>query len=810
MNTAQKILIIGGVAGGASAAARARRLSETAEIILFERGEYISFANCGLPYHIAGTITNRDQLLIQTPQTMKKRSNIDVRINNEVLSINREKKTITVLDKKTNNQYQESYDQLILSPGASPIKPNLPGIENSKIVTLRNIPDMDKINQHIDTHNTKHAVVIGGGYIGLEMTEALHQRGLDISLIELSNQVMGPIDPEMATLLHQELSLNNIDLRLGISVTSFQEHNNKLVVNLSNDEKIETDLAILAIGVKPENKLAKESGLSIGKLGGILVNKYMQTSDPSIYAVGDAIEVTDFVSTQNVLIPLAGPANRQGRIAADNIFGKQSEYKNTQGTGICKVFNLTVGMTGNNEKSLKRNNIAYEKIYIHPNDHASYYPGTTAMTLKLLFDPNNGKVLGAQAIGQNGIDKRIDLLALAIRSELTVFNLADSELSYAPPYGSAKDPINYAGFVASNVINKDVAIFHTEEINFLNPNTYLVDVRTPQEFSINHIPNAINIPVDELRNRLTELPQEKEIYVYCKVGLRGYLATRILSQHGYRSKNLSGGFTTYLLANNSYQTMTKKIPSDIENMNKKIIDARGIQCPGPIQKLSEAIAEINPGELINILTTDPGFTADAPAWCHSTGNELVNIVSQQNCHNTTIKKGINHHNSMTPLQPSETKRKMTIVVFSGDFDKAMAAFIIANGAATMGYEPTLFFTFWGLNILRKKTNEKIKKTFIEKMFSRMMPRGAEKIALSKMHMVGMGTKLIKNIMKQKNVMSLPDLIEKAKDNNIHLVACSMSMDLMGIKQAELLTGVSTGGVASYLDKAGEGSLNLFI
>ncbi|MCK4870579.1 MAG: FAD-dependent oxidoreductase, partial [Gammaproteobacteria bacterium] len=517
----KKIVIVGGVAGGASAAARARRLSEDAEIILFERGPYISFANCGLPYHIGGEIKDRDRLLVQTPESMEGRFNIDVRINSEVIKIDIENKLIEINNKARNEVYSESYDALVLSPGASAIRPPIPGIDNERIFTLRNIPDMDQINGFIAEQEVRCAVVVGGGYIGLEMVEALRNRKIEVTVVELAEQVMGPVDPEMATLLHQELRMHGVDLRLGVSVVGFDAQDNGLSITLSNDDNVLSDMVILAIGVRPENSLAKAAGLKIGELGGIVVNQHMLTSDKNIYAVGDAIEVEEFVSGKSALIPLAGPANRQGRIAADNIFGRDSVYNATQGTGICKVFNQTVGMTGLNEKLLKRFEIAYEKIYVHPAQHAGYYPGSTPISFKLLFAPESGKILGAQAVGANGVDKRIDVLAMAIRAGQTVYDLEEAELSYAPPYGSAKDVVNYAGFVASNVLKGDMGICHVDEVlNIDGSKQILVDVRTSLEFEMGSIPGSINVPVDLLRLHLADLPRDRELLVYCRVGLR--------------------------------------------------------------------------------------------------------------------------------------------------------------------------------------------------------------------------------------------------------------------------------------------------
>ncbi len=544
----KKVLIVGGVAGGASVAARARRLSEDSEIIMFERDRFISFANCGLPYHIGGEITERSKLLVQTPESMGARFNLDVRIETEVIAINLQSKTITARELSTGNEYSESYDELVLSPGATPFIPPIPGVDNPRVFTLRNIPDMDKIIQTIHVEAPRSAVVVGGGFIGIEMAEALIHKGIETTLIELSNQVMAPLDPEMATPLHQEMRRNGIRLKLNQSVTAIETQDEGLLLQLDNGKTIETDMVIMAIGVRPEISLLEGTGIELGQRGGILVDSHMRTSVPNIWAVGDAIEVKDFVTENKVLIPLAGPANRQGRIVAENIFGRNTEYKNTQGTAICKIFGLAAASTGQNEKGLKRAGIHYEKIFVHAMDHAGYYPGATQVSLKLLFDPDTGKILGAQSIGEKGVDKRIDVLALAIRSGLTVFDLEESELCYAPPYGSAKDVINQAGFVASNVVRGDMALCQAERVHACSPNMQIVDVRNPEEIGeLGSIEGSINIPVNQLRTRLDELPRDKNIVVYCAVGLRGYVAYRMLVQHGFNVKNLTGGYKTYLM-----------------------------------------------------------------------------------------------------------------------------------------------------------------------------------------------------------------------------------------------------------------------
>ncbi|OCH26166.1 CoA-disulfide reductase [Aliivibrio fischeri] len=545
-----KIVIIGGVAGGASAAARARRLSEDAQIIMLERGPFVSFANCGLPYHIGGDIKDRDNLLLQTPDSFLARFNVDVRVMNEVISINRNEKTITVKNLIDNTEYQESYDFLLLSPGAGPIVPPIPGINNSLTFSLRNVPDMDRIIASIKDNKPQHATVVGGGFIGLEMMEAFHQLGIKTTLLELADQVMTPVDREMAGFVHKEIKEKGIDLRLGSALQEVVETETGLTLSLSTGEVLDTNLLIMAIGVKPETKLANEAGLQLGELGGIYTNDQLQTSDPFIYAVGDAIEEKDFVTGNQTLVPLAGPANRQGRMAADNMLGRNESYQGTQGTAICKVFDLAIASTGKNEKTLKREGISYEKVFVHTASHASYYPGAEIVSFKLLFSPETRKILGAQAVGKDGIDKRIDVMAVAQRAGMTVDQLEHLELTYAPPFGSAKDVINQAAFVANNLIKGDTKAIHFDEVEHLNENQILLDVRNPAELiNAGYIKGAINIPVDQLRQRLNELPKDKEIIIYCQVGLRGNVAYRQLVNNGFKARNLIGGYRTYSFAN---------------------------------------------------------------------------------------------------------------------------------------------------------------------------------------------------------------------------------------------------------------------
>ncbi len=563
-----KILIVGGVAGGASAAARARRLSEDAEIIMFERGPFVSFANCGLPYHIGGDIQERSKLLLQTPESFLARFNVDVRVMNEVVSIDRHNKSVTVKNLVDDSEYSESYDFLLLSPGAGPVVPPIPGIDNPLTHSLRNIPDMDRIIQTIQMNKPEHATVVGGGFIGLEMMEAFHQLGIKTTLIEMADQVMTPVDREMAGFAHAEIRQKGIDLKLGVALQSVEyvpndhiasvgsgeseEHQHiegELNLTLNNGESLTTDILIMAIGVRPETKLAAEAGLQIGELGGIYTNEMMQTSDPAIYAVGDAVEEKDFVTGAQTLVPLAGPANRQGRMAADNMLGRNETYQGTQGTAICKIFDLAIASTGKNEKQLKHDGVGYEKVYVHTASHASYYPGAEIVSFKMLFDPKNGKIFGAQAVGKDGVDKRIDVMAVAQRAGMTVEQLQHLELTYAPPYGSAKDVINQAAFVASNLIKGDAKAIHYDEICDLSEDQILLDVRNPGELeAVGCLAGAINIPVDQLRQRMGELPKDKEIIIYCQVGLRGNVAYRQLVNNGYKARNLIGGYRTYKFA----------------------------------------------------------------------------------------------------------------------------------------------------------------------------------------------------------------------------------------------------------------------
>ncbi len=547
-----KLLIIGGVAGGASAAARARRLSEEAHIVLIERGPDVSFANCGLPYYIGGQIAEREKLLVVKPALLRSRFNLDVRTRSAVEVIDRSAKTVRVRDLASGREYEEPYDKLILATGAAPFRPAIPGIDLPGVFTLRNLQDTDAIKECVDK-GVKQAVLLGGGFICLELAENFVRRGIATTVVEKNEQILTPFDNEMTTPIVQELADKGVTLLLGQSAESLEQTADGLVVCLNSGQRVPAQLVVFGVGVRPENKLAVDCGLEVGPRGGIRVNQHLQTTDPDIYAVGDAIEVLEVVSGDPTQVPLAGPANRQGRIAANNVFGRQSTYRGTQGTAIVGVFDKTAAMTGASEKALRRAKRPFCKVYVHPTHHAGYFPGAEAMTLKLLFDPTTGRVLGAQAVGGAGVDKRIDVLAVAIQAGMTVFDLQEMELAYAPQYGSAKDPINMAGFVAGGLLRGDHPQVDVEAV-LTTPTAdrpFLLDVRTPQEFASGHIPGAVNIPVDDLRSRLGELPRDRQIAAYCQVGQRGYLATRILLQGGFSAANVGGGYKTYKLFQSS-------------------------------------------------------------------------------------------------------------------------------------------------------------------------------------------------------------------------------------------------------------------
>ena len=807
-----KIVIIGGVAGGASFAARMRRLNEDAEIVLFERGEYVSFANCGLPYYIGGEIAERDALLLQSVEQMEQKFKMNVHNNTEVTKINKDKKNVEY--KSINGKTGvEDYDYLILSPGASPIKPPIDGIENANnIFTVRTVPDTDEIKSFIEKNNVKTATVVGGGFIGLEMAENLKNIGLETTLIEMSNQVMAPLDFEMAQELHMHLEDKGVRLILNNGVSKFK--NNGKTIELSDGANIDSDMTILAIGVKPENSLAKDAGLDIGKRGGIVVNNKMETSDKSIYAVGDAVEVEHFISKDRVQIALAGPANYQGRMVADILNDLHGEYQGSLGSSIAKVFDLQAASTGLNEKSLSGD---YNVMHLHPVNHAAYYPKSYPMNLKVIYN-NDEKILGAQCVAMDGADKVIDTIATAIYAGLKVTDLKNLQLAYAPPFNAAKAPANFVGYVAENTLNDKVKFIQYNQVEeFKNKGYTFLDVSEVEEFNMGHVEGSLNIPLGNLREHLSEL-KDKKLALYCRVSLRAYIGYRILKQNGIEAVVLDGGYKTYQTANYELQNTIAKADNTNENKFEEIdfsnintetkvkINACGLQCPGPITRVYNAIQDIEQGEIIEVSVTDIGFTKDIASWCKTTGNTLINIDENDGTFKAYVMKG--KKEVSTENKVIETHDSVTIVVFSGELDKAMAAFIIGTGAASMGKKVTLFFTFWGLSIIKKKAD--VDKMFMEKMFDTMLPEDINKLGLSKMNMAGLGSKMMKKVMKEKNVDDLPTLMNNARDLGIKFIACSMSMDVMGIKPEELVDGVEIGGVATYLGDAETSGVNLFI
>lgn len=814
-----KHVIIGGVAGGATAAARIRRADESAEIILLEKGKYISYANCGLPYYIGGVIADRDNLFVQTPEGFGKRFNIDVRVENEVTAIDTAAKMVTV-KKADGTSYTESYDKLLLSPGSNPVVPPLKGIEADGIFTLRNVTDTDRIKSYLNTHKVRDAVVVGGGFIGLEMAENLKHAGANVSIVEMADQVMVPVDFSIASHVHRHLMDQGIGLWLKTGVSHFEQTDGRLRVCFTDGGHIMADMVLLSVGVRANTQLASQAGIELGERG-IKVNSYLQTSAADVYAVGDAIEFTHPLTGKPWLNFLANPANRQGRIVADNmVFGNQCEYEGAIGTSIAKVFDLTVGATGLPAKRLQQLGIAFEQSTTSSAAHASYYPGAFQLTTKLTFDPQSGKLYGAQCVGHDGVDKRIDQAALVIKNGGTIYDLIKLEHAYAPPFSSAKDPIAIAGYTAANIINGSMPIIHWRELKDMDlSDTTLIDVRTSDEYNLGTIRNAINIPVDELRQRMNEIPADKPVIVFCAIGLRGYIALKILTGHNFKNvRNLSGGYKTYALAtqtithennnSNTPEKMNETKPANSCETKIITVDACGLQCPGPILKLKKNMDTMSAGERIEVKATDPGFPRDAEAWCQSTGNRFLSKNNSNGYYSVVIEKG--GEQPAPAFVGGGMSKNKTLIMFSDDLDRALATFVLANGAAATGHKVSIFFTFWGLNVIKKEKKPAIQKDFFGKMFSWMLPSDSRKLKLSKLSMCGIGDKMMRNIMRKKNISQLEELRQQAMDSGVEFIACQMSMDMMGVHQEELIDGVTIGGVATYMNRAEDACVNLFI
>lgn len=816
----KKYLIVGGVAGGATAAARIRRLTEDAEIILFEKGAYISYANCGLPYYIGGVIEERDRLFVQTPEAFGKRFNIDVRTRSEVIAIHPEKKQVTVRSAE-GKEYTENYDKLLLSPGASPVVPPLPGIQSEGIFTLRNVDDTDCIKAYMTAHQVRRTVIVGGGFIGLEMAENLKHAGSQVAVVEMAPQVMGPIDYSMAALVHQHLQQQDVKLYLEQAVERFSREGDELTVYFKSGISLKADMVLLSIGVRAETRLAQEAGLKLGEMRGIWVDAYLQTSDADIYAVGDAIEYPHPITGKPWLNFLAGPANRQARIVADNmVLGNRIHYEGAIGTSIAKVFDLTVASTGLPAKRLKQMGIPYLSATIHNGSHAGYYPGSLQMDIKITFSPTDGKLYGAQIVGYDGVDTRIDQYALAIKQGATVEQLTRLEHAYAPPFSSAKDPVAISGYVAGNILSGKMTPLYWREMQQADKSQVtLVDVRTPDEYALGTIPGAINIPLDNLRERLADIPENQPVYLFCGVGLRGYLASNILKSKGYPDvRNLIGGLKTYNAATATIKTpegfvcdtTTHACPASSCRCDKSIIkvDACGIQCPGPILKLKQAMDVLAVGQQLEVRATDAGFPRDAEAWCRTTGHKFLGKRAEGGIQIVEIEKAAPQVVEAT--QPQTSEQGKTLILFSDDLDKTLATFVLANGAAATGKKVSIFFTFWGLNAIKKVRKPKVKKDIFGRMFGWMLPADSTQLALSKMNMLGIGSKMMRYLMRKKGVDSLETLRQQAIDQGVEFIACQMSMDVMGIKREELLDNVTVGGVASYMERAEQANVNLFI
>lgn len=814
-----KHLIIGGVAGGATAAARIRRADEFAEIVLLEKGNYISYANCGLPYYIGGVIAERDNLFLQTPESFGIRFCVDVRIGNEAIAIDAGTKTVSVR-RHDGSVYTESYDKLLLSPGAKPVRPPLPGIDSEGIFTLRDVNDTDRIKNYITGRELKTAVVVGAGFIGLEMAENLHHVGAEVAIVEMGNQVMAPLDFSMAAQVHQHLLQKGVRLHLEQSVERFSKQGEQVVVHLNTGDTITADVVILSIGVRPETSLAQAAGIELGETGGIRVDEFLETSVKDIYAVGDAIEYPHPLTGKPWLNYLANPANRQGRIVADNmVMGNTCRYEGAIGTSIAKVFDMTVAATGLAGKRLKSLGIPYLTSWTHSGSHAGYYPDALPLSLKLMFAPATGKLLGAQCVGYDGVDKRIDQIALLIKNGGTVHDLTRVEHAYAPPFSSAKDPVSIAGYVAANILNETMPVVSWRELLRADRNEVLIlDVRTRDEFAMGAVPGAVNIPLDDLRERLNELPSDRPIYIYCAVGLRGYLALKILKARGFaKLKNVSGGYRTYAVAVAPVVETRPKVVAEhrADNIDQQTVhpaiktlkvDACGLQCPGPILKIKQSIDALALGDRVEVISTDAGFARDVRSWCSTTGNTLISNQEEKGKFTVVVEKGMGREE----LVPASGGRGKTFIMFSDDLDKALATFVLANGAAATGQPVTIFFTFWGLNVIKKVKKPAVRKDLFGKMFGMMLPSSSLKLKLSKMHMWGMGSAMMRHIMKQKGVDSLESLREQALGQGVEFIACQMSMDVMGVKKEELLDEVSIGGVATYMEQADKANVNLFI
>lgn len=805
-----KVVIVGGVAAGAGTAARLRRLDEDAEIILLERGEYISYANCGLPYHLGGVIPDRESLLIMPEARFRAWFGVEVRTGNTVTSIDRRAKAVHVR-RPDGTEYTESYDRLVLATGSSPIDLALPGSDDPRIHPLWTIPDMDALVALAG--KARRAVVVGGGFIGLEAAENLRGRGLEVTILQHSAHVLPSVDPEMASYLMAELTASGIDVRLNAELVAFRhDADGSLYAEIRGGEALQADLVLMSVGVRPNSGLARDAGLVLSSRGHIVVDSRMRTSDPDIYAAGDAVEVSDPLSGGRIAIPLAGPANRQARIVADNVVGGDSEYRGSWGTSVIKVGRLTAASVGYTELRLKQAGLPYRKIYTHPAASAVYYPGGAQMHIKLLF-ASDGQIYGAQAVGPKGVDKRIDVIATAMQCGCTAPELAGLELAYAPPFSSAKDPVNFLGMIAEDLLSGKTDPVYAEAIP---AESQCVDVREPEENSLGAIPGFVNIPLGQLRSRLDELDRSRPVIVSCQVGLRGYLAERILKQNGFTAFNLSGGYLTWKAVHgkatscgpsaskSDAASATASVTAAGSQAADVTADVRMLACPGPVIRIREAMGALPEGGVLKILAAS-SFAPDLEAWVRSAGHTLLSLERAADSLAATVRKG-----TAAAQKPTASAGGQAIVLFSNDLDRAMAALILACGMATAGQKVTVFFTFWGLTVLRRKPAILPKKDFLTRIIGWMLPSGVRRLALSKMHVLGLGTAVMKYVMAQRRVLSLPELIERARVLGVRFVACEMAMDVMGITREELLEVDDVAGVAAFAEVSMRSSGTLFI
>jgi len=809
-----KTIIIGGVAAGASTAARLRRMDEKAEIVLLERGPHISYANCGLPYHLGKIIPERSWLLVMTPEDFRARFNVDVRVLHEVTAIDRAQKTVRILNRKTGVENEERYDKLVIATGSSPMALQLPGMDLPEVLPLWTLEDMDRIAKKLDA-GAKHVIVVGGGFVGMELAESLRHRGLGVTLLEMGRQLLPTMDEEMSSLLAEELRLAGIVVELGAAVSAFAAAPGGGVTATVKDGRSWTaDLVALCVGVKPNSQLASAAGLAVGPKGHIITDAAMRTADPDIFALGDVVEVMDPVFGTPTAVPLAGPANRQGRIVADNLLGGSRRYEGTFGASVVKVGKLTAASCGHTEARLKAMGKTYQKVYVHAGSHAGYYPGATTLHIKLLYG-NDGQIYGGQVIGAEGADKRTDVLATAMRAGMTVRQLAELELCYAPPFSSAKDPITVAGMIATNALDGATRLAHADA---LPEGALLLDVREPAELPQGALAGSVNIPLHKLRSRLFELPKDRLIVVYCQVGLRGYVAERILRQLGYDVANLSGGYLTWKQfqpgmwmptdAQIALATTGSEGGPRLELEEEEpatVVDVRPLQCPGPVVRIKQELDKLGDGATIKVLAQS-SFAPDLTNWATSSGHKVCKITPTPTHLEAILRKGAGPKPAVGVAAPQSG----AMVLFSNDLDKALAALIIATGMAATGMQVSIFFTFWGLSVLRKHPGPQVKKSFLSTMFGWMLPRGAQKLALSKLHMAGAGTALMKHVMAQQNVASLPEMLHQARALGVKFIACDMAMGVMGLTREELIEVDEVAGVATFIARAKESGPTLFI